>query len=323
MPSVFHYFILLCLGLLPIIAPAQSIRIVFYNTENLFDTIPNPMTDDDAFTPHGTYRWTEARYQTKLHNIATVIDSLGAAIVGLAEVENENVVRDLVITLKSDYNYIHRTTSDPRGIDLALLYQGDRFIPREVRQIDSHSSREFLYVRGDLMGEELHLIVCHLPAPYHSGLNRERAAATLYAFIRSIQTQNPEAKIMVLGDFNSNPDQRVMRRVLHATDKLPTADGTLYAPLNKYYRQGYGSYVYRDRRNLFDNILLSLSLIDHTGLCYRGRCGIYIRNWLLEPAGKRMAGYPRRTMIGTRYSGGFSDHLPVWVEIGYVHDQTE
>ncbi|MBQ4280430.1 MAG: endonuclease/exonuclease/phosphatase family protein [Rikenellaceae bacterium] len=292
----------------------------FYNTENLFDTVPSPLTDDAAFTPHGANRWTGGRYRAKLRNIATVIDSLGAAVVGLAEVENEAVVRDLVMALGADYNYIHRTTSDPRGIDLALLYQGDRFIPREVRQVPSHSSRELLCVRGDLLGTEVHIVVCHLPAPYNSGAGRERAAAALYGLTRELTARDPGARIIVMGDLNANPDQRTVRRTLHATDRLPVPAGALYAPLGALYRQGFGSYAYRDRRNLFDNILMSPGLLAGDGIRYRERCGIFVRPWMLVPDGSRSAGYPLRTYSGGRYTGGFSDHLPVWAEFGHVHE---
>lgn len=108
----------------------ERVKVAFYNTENLFDTIRNPLISDGEYTPQGARHWDTQRYACKIGRIARVLDELNADIVGLAEVENEAVVRDLMFAMRQDYNYIHRNTDDPRGIDVALLYRGSAFVPQ-------------------------------------------------------------------------------------------------------------------------------------------------------------------------------------------------
>ena len=183
-PHLFFFLFLSASALLPqedAAAQHRKVSAAFYNVENLFDTISSPFRNDSDFTPSGRYRWDAERYRTKLSRIARTIDDAGFDIVALAEVESERAVRDLTATLADDYNFIHRTTSDRRGIDIALLYKGDKFFPSEVSQIPSGTSREFLFVRGDLIGHETGLLVCHLPSKFNDKSYRTRAAVRLAA----------------------------------------------------------------------------------------------------------------------------------------------
>lgn len=138
--------LLFCAGCLSVFGQ-QRVSVGFYNVENLFDTIPSRFYDDRDFTPKGRNGWDSERYERKLHNLSRVVGDAGFDMLGLGEVENEEVVRDLVMSLRDDYNYIHRTTSDSRGIDVAMIYKGDKFFPEHVCQIRSSSTREFLHVR--------------------------------------------------------------------------------------------------------------------------------------------------------------------------------
>ncbi|MEI2986224.1 MAG: hypothetical protein V8T61_04150 [Alistipes inops] len=188
-PHLFFFLFLSASALLPqedAAAQHRKVSAAFYNVENLFDTISSPFRNDSDFTPSGRYRWDAERYRTKLSRIARTIDDAGFDIVALAEVESERAVRDLTATLADDYNFIHRTTSDRRGIDIALLYKGDKFFPSEVSQIPSGTSREFLFVRGDLIGHETGLLVCHLPSKFNDKSYRTGAAVRLAAVADSL-----------------------------------------------------------------------------------------------------------------------------------------
>ena len=155
----------------------ERVKVAFYNTENLFDTIRNPLISDGEYTPQGARRWDTQRYACKIGRIARVLDELNADIVGLAEVENEAVVRDLMFAMRQDYNYIHRNTDDPRGIDVALLYRGSAFVPQRVNQVGRNAvRRQFLVVDGDLYGERVCVVVCHMPSMLNDAALRNRAA---------------------------------------------------------------------------------------------------------------------------------------------------
>lgn len=291
---------LLLAAALPVSAQ-HTATVGFWNTENMFDTIPSAeYSDDRDYTPAAKQSWNSERYANKQRNIARILDEMSLDVVGLAEVENEGVVRDLIMTLDTDYNYIHRTAGKkPRGRDIVLLYKGDRFIPHEVRTVDSRTSRSFLYVRGALRGRRVDIVMCHLPSMLNRTAYRERAAAHLFRFADSLHAADPEAHIMIMGDFNATPRDKVIRH---------TACDSLFCPLESAAAEGKGSYGYNNRWLLYDNIYLSLRLVEEFS-----RADIYIKPHLLydDPKLKRH-GYPRRTFTNGRYTDGFSDHLPVF-----------
>ncbi len=291
---------LLCLSTALPAAAQHTATVGFWNVENMFDTLPAPhYPDDDDYAPDAALGWNTERYLDKLRNVARIIDLMGLDIIGLAEVENEEVVRDLVQTLSTDYNYIHRTAGPrPRGRDMALLYKGDRFIPREVRTVDSWTSRSFLYVRGTLRGHRVDIVVCHLPSLLNKYAYREKAIKKLREFADSLLKADADARLIVMGDFNTTPRSRLSRR--------NTSD-SLFCPLAAAAAEGRGTYAYNGRWLLYDNIYVSHRLRPHFG-----HAEIFVRREMLHDDGTRRNGYPHRTFTSGKYSGGASDHLPVF-----------
>lgn len=307
---------IILLALLPATLLAQSsgwrnvTSIAFMNTENLYDTSDSPFEGDEEYTPTGAKRWTEERYRQKLHSIARIIDDMSADIVGLAEVENEAVVRDLVQTMQEDYNYIHRTTSDRRGIDIALLYRGDRFVPDYIEQLDASSSREVLYVRGRLLGERIDLLVWHAPSQINEFDSRMEAMQGLYKCADSLRRSSQAARVVVMGDLNATPDDEIVRRTFGKRDRWGESDRGWLMPV-----EGAGSYAFDGRWALYDNIFIDSRLADDD---YEIDGGVFVRSYMLEPGNPRAnnrAGYPWRTYFGDEYLGGASDHLPVFVNL--------
>ena len=299
----------------------ETIKIAFYNVENLFDTIRNPLTFDAEFTPKGARRWNTERYQLKIAHIAQVLDELQADLVGLAEVENEAVLRDLLLTMSQDYNYIHRHTADSRGIDVALLYRGSSFIPEQISQAGAPLlHRDFLVVEGELNNEPLCIVICHMPAVPNGTALRNQAAQLLNHLTDSLLNQHPNRKLIVMGDFNATPSSSIGKNIIGQH---------LFTPFIESEQRGFGSYCYRDRRLQYDFIMMSHNLLseqtgrNHSspdslkridGLTFTGRYGIFVRKYLLQNEGPKR-GYPFRTFDGSAYTGGYSDHLPVWIEL--------
>ena len=299
----------------------ETIKIAFYNVENLFDTIRNPLTFDAEFTPKGARRWNTERYQLKIAHIAQVLDELQADLVGLAEVENEAVLRDLLLTMSQDYNYIHRHTADSRGIDVALLYRGSSFIPEQISQAGAPLlHRDFLVVEGELNNEPLCIVICHMPAVPNGTALRNQAAQLLNHLTDSLLNQHPNRKLIVMGDFNATPSSSIGKNIIGQH---------LFTPFIESEQRGFGSYCYRDRRLQYDFIMMSHNLLseqtgrNHSspdslkridGLTFTGRYGIFVRKYLLQNEGPKR-GYPFRTFDGSAYTGGYSDHLPVWGQL--------
>lgn len=303
-------------------APNDSIKIAFYNTENLMDTLRNRLTNDVDYTPDGAYRWNTQKYYAKITNIARVLDDLKADIVGLSEVENEEVARDLIRATQTSYNYIHRPTSDSRGIDLVLFYRPDLFLPTKIEQASGKGvKREFLVVTGLIDDrEEAIFVVCHMPSLLNTSPIRVAAAESLRTLIEMLQKRSPNAKILVMGDFNNDPDSYIPRRIIGVSGrKTPsTAEDKhlIYSPFIDLHQLGYSSYVYRDRRQLYDYILVSYPLLTDQGLRLATHHGVFARDYMIYHEGIRR-GYPIRGYNRAESQMGFSDHLPVYITLRY------
>lgn len=334
--------ILLFLWLTPFFISGQTktyhVRtLAFYNVENLFDTVNDSLIFDDGRTPDGRYKWTLLRYQTKIDRIARVLSEIGRDItntspdvIGLCEVENKNVLADLAHhpkLLNKNYGIVHFDSPDDRGIDVALLYKKSAFIPSSFEShrlllFDVDGNRDYtrdqLVVSGFLDEEMVHFIVNHWPSrsggETKSRPNRIKAAQLSKRIVDSLQRLNHQAKIVVMGDFNDDPRDDSIKKVLQAKGKSDPLDSLgLFNPMEKLYRKGAGTLAYRDKWNLFDQFLVTSSLLDDKKESFSfWKAGIFNPKYLRNTNGK-YKGYPFRTYVGTTYQGGYADHFPVYL----------
>ena len=313
--------------------------IAFYNLENLFDTENDPLTYDDDRTPDGKDHWTEEIYQDKLKNMAKVMAEIGAevsgsapTIIGVCETENRKVLEDLVnqeTLVEQDYGIIQFDSPDRRGIDVALLYKKKLFTPTHYKAKElliyndnDKSKRVFtrdqLVVSGVLDGEKIHLIVNHWPSrsggEKRSRSKRIKAAKLNRQIIDSIFSDDPYAKIITMGDLNDDPSNTSVKDHLNAKRKTSELGiKELYNPMEDLAKQGYGSLAYRDSWNLFDQIIISTELTKKDFSSYRFyQAGIYNKTYLVNAHG-RYKGYPYRSFASGSYTGGYSDHFPVYI----------
>lgn len=336
------YFILGIVGLFMSIAlQAQdkkytTVCVGFFNVENLFDTLDQENVRDSEYTPDSDKLWGTERYNKKLDDLGRVISELGAdlhpnglAVLGLAEVENRDVLEDLVrnpAIADRNYQIVHHDSPDRRGIDVALLYDPTRFKVTSHRAFfldlgtqengDTIFTRDQLLVSGELEGEAVHVIVAHWPSrsggQKRSSPRRIKAGELGRQIVDSLMAEDPEAKVFYMGDLNDDPTDPSVKRFLRTTgDKLMATNGRLFNPMVDYARKGIGSNAWRDSWNLFDQIALSEHLLDDDGYRYYGT-RIYNEPYLRLKEGN-FAGYPFRTFVGSTYQGGFSDHFPVFV----------
>lgn len=312
----------------------DAYAVAFYNVENLFDYEDDPdNSGDDEFLPSGPYRWTRAKYEKKLHNIASVIAQLGReavpggpAIIGLAEVENKRVCDDLVARPEiadMGLEVIHIPSPDRRGIETALLYNPKLFRVTDYRayrypELDfrpDYRTRDQLLVSGTLAGEPFHVLVCHWPSRYGgktSDIYREVAAKLSKQIADSLYTADPSAKLIVMGDLNDDPADNSTAKVLGAKRRQAEVEerGFFNATWEPY-AQGIGTLTYQGKWNLFDQMILTRPLLDdsHRTLSF-WKVEIFNRPFLLTAEGKRK-GSPHRTFDSNTFINGYSDHLPV------------
>ncbi len=307
-------------------------RIAFYNVENLFDTIDDTDSKDDEFLPGSKKDWTLERYNKKLADLSKVIAGMNyPMIVGICEVENEKVVKDLTSTTalsKIDYAYVHHNSNDHRGIDVAMIYDKKLFevkssesiiinFPKEV--VEDYTTRDILYVNGVFnKSEEMHLFVNHWPSrrggEAESEPKRTYVAQQLKDKISKIKMADQNAKILVMGDFNDEPINNSIAKTLGASDLVgsPTA-GELYNCFAKFDAMDKGSYNYRGTWNMLDQVIVSGSFLNKSET-HISNPGIFQQEWMMYNDKKR-GPTPNRTYGGPNYYGGFSDHLPVYVEL--------
>lgn len=295
------------------VSVGQKTSIAFWNVENLYDTIPSLFYDDSEYTPQGARGWGAERYGAKIGNLARVLDDMAADVVGLVEVESETAIRDLVMALRTDYNYIHRTSGDRRGMDAVLLYKGDKFFPDSVWLANAGGGREFLCVAGELSGERVELVVCHMASNLNSYAFRESKMRALRQLLETMLEDDPAANIIVMGDMNAVPAERVVRKTL---GRMSSPYDFMFNPLWEQYRAGKGTYNYRKRWYLYDWVLVSPSLARGSGIRAQDG-GIFVKEYMTEisatvPSAARK---PMRTFYGREYVGGYSDHLPVFLYI--------
>ena len=314
----------------------RGLRIMFYNVENLFDTFDDPAKEDDQFTSKGEKNWNHYRYKEKLNNIAKTIIAVGGweppDIVGLCEVENLHVLLDLVSKTplrKFGYRVIHKNSPDPRGIDNALLYLPDKLekINSGLLRIGTIGTKEEFLTRDILHAsfsfmpkDTIQFFVNHWPSRFggksFSEHRRIEVANALKVHIDSIQSLNREAKLILMGDFNDEPGDPSISDVLNAQPLTNTIyDSGLYNLSYEDYRDGKGTITYKDidvTWYLFDQIIVSGALINGRGLKINGRKNhIFKADWLIKN------GRPFRAYQAPIYRGGFSDHLPIFLDLYY------
>ncbi|MBU8892740.1 MAG: endonuclease [Bacteroidales bacterium] len=328
-------FIIIIIGFYSIILFGQndklSATIVFYNVENLFDTINDPNTADESFTPEGRNNWTNKRYTKKLNDIASVISSVNTeelpALAGFCEVENRKVLEDLTKTtvLKSkNYKIVHEESPDARGIDVGLIYCPDEFTYLLHKKIPVNTGTEYkvrdiLYTKGILYETDtIHIFVNHWKS--RSGgvektePQRIKCAQTLRKEVDSILSVNKNVKILIMGDLNDEPKNKSVFETLGANNSnKPESLYNLMLPLSE---NGEGTHCYRGEWSMLDHLIVSNNLLNNnSGFILDDKRGqIFRADWITYESKE---GYksPGRTYGGPNYYGGYSDHYPVFVTL--------
>ncbi|MFI3304674.1 MAG: endonuclease/exonuclease/phosphatase family protein [Rikenellaceae bacterium] len=319
-------------------------KIAFYNVENFFDTIDDPNTNDDEFTPNGSNEWTYVKYAKKLTNVERVlfdiskIESEYPAVIGFAEVEVSSVMEDIASTPKlapAKYQVVHYDSPERRGVDVAFLYRPDVFQLEGSEAIRSvipgrpdFKTRDILTMWGKIDKEPFFFAVVHWSSRVGGQKSSEHLrianATQLRSVVDSVSMANPATKIVLMGDFNDDPQDKSLYEVLGATESRERIkNGDFFNPFYSMHKAGYGTLGYAGRWNLFDNIVVSKNLvfaepstykIDKSPLNSKYYGTVFKTKYLLQQSGS-YKGYPYRSYSNGAFIGGYSDHLPVFITI--------
>lgn len=309
----------------------------FYNLENFYDTTDNPNVNDDEFTPNGPRNYNGQIYLDKVEHLATVLSQMGVdqnpdgpAVLGVAEIENDTVLNELVhnkLIAKRNYKIVHYDSKDARGIDVALLYNPKYFTVEASDKLfvqlpggskDAYYTRDVLWVKGKLDGETIHIYVNHWPSRVggeeRSAPARAAAAMVCKHHMDSIAKADGNQKVVIMGDLNDDPVSPSITEVLKAKGNVKDVfKGGLYNPWVDMYKKGIGTLAYQDAWGLFDQIMISYPFLDkeQNGLFFY-QPHIFRKEYMVENNG-RYKGYPMRTWDGNTYRGGYSDHFPTYL----------
>ncbi|MDQ1297308.1 MAG: Endonuclease [Bacteroidota bacterium] len=304
----------------------KPVRLMFYNVENLFDTLDDTLREDDEFLPYGIRRWNSKRYYLKINSLYKTIAASGEwdtqDIIGLCEVENRKVLEDLIYSTnlsRYDFGLVHEDSPDPRGIDVGLIYRKDRvkilrysYLSPPDFSRHGFRTRSVLHAECVIYEDTIHLFVNHWPSRRGGVLAAETQRSEI-ALMVSCKTDSisevsdGKAKIIIMGDFNSTPDDQVIissgsMKLINLSERLPAGSGT---------------YRYMGTWELIDQVIVSESLInsDHGLYTSPELFRIFKPDFLLKSDPKYPGVSPFSTYRGYRYQGGYSDHLPVILDL--------
>jgi hypothetical protein len=309
----------------------------FYNLENFYDTVNNPVVDDEEFLPNSERHYNTRIFLDKVERLSTVISQIGTdvnpdglALLGVAEIENDTVLKILAkskLLKNRNLKIVHYDSPDKRGIDVALFYNPKYFTPLYSINLfvklpggskESFLTRDILYTKGIMDGDTVHVMVGHWPSrsggEERSIPARAAAAGVVKRVVDSLMAININSKIVIMGDLNDDPVSPSLTKVLNAKGSVKgLKDGGLYNPWYDFYNKGIGTIAYQDSWGLFDQVVISKAWLakDQTGYHYY-KANIFNKEFLVQQTGK-YKGYPKRTWDGTTYNYGYSDHFPVFV----------
>ena len=334
---------ILCVSAMLIAFAQKPYKVVFYNLENLFDTINDPNKNDEEYLPEGARKWTTYRYNQKLENMSRVLFDIAAkdrnfpTVIGVSEIENRLVLEDLLATpklAKANYRIVHYDSPDRRGVDCAFFYRPDKF---KLEGSEAHNisfpgrpnflTRDLVAMWGKIEGEPFYFIVSHWPSRLggkeRSQYSRDFVAEKCKHICDSVRKANPATKVVIMGDFNDDATDKSVTHVLGAKGNIKKLDkNDMFNPFHDMLKAGYGTLAYRDSWNLFDNIVVSENLATAStgalkiqkaeGSKFYGN--IFISPYMIQKEGQ-YKNYPLRSFVGSNFQNGYSDHFPVYIYI--------
>lgn len=308
--------------------PTREYLFCFWNVENLFDDVNDGRTGqgDKEYDP-----WLANHpdiLKLKLSKLADALLAMnggkGPDILAIAEVESMRAAQLLQFTLNARLpeelhyrNVLMKEVKIGRHIAPAILTRLPVAADR-TRHVGTSAQR---ILEGHIVveGRELIVIASHWTSRLRDENVRQRSeyADKIYGECNAIWHSNPNADILVCGDFNDNPSDVSVTQHLHATGDLARIRNNSSLSLfnlfaDKSATSGFGT-EYERGWNIFDQIVVSPGMIDGAA-------------WNVEPetlqVGSNLAQPGERLRKPWRFGGekdhnprGYSDHFPVTVKL--------
>ncbi|MFM6983461.1 MAG: endonuclease/exonuclease/phosphatase family protein [Chitinophagaceae bacterium] len=315
---------------------SSQLSVAFYNLENLYDIIDDSTHNDDDFTENGQYKWSKSRFNDKILNLSKVISQMidGEApdVLGVCELESASAFSQLLSSksLKNQYGFVHYNSPDERGVDVAFAYKtssvkvlSSQNYPVKLSLDSNDKTRDILWVKTLSLknNDTIHFIICHFPSRRGglaaSSQNRADAANTCLKIIKE-KIQPKSQNLVIMGDFNDQPWDSSMMKILgaHSVNKYPDAD--LINLMFELPDKNSGSYCFRGQWERIDQIIISHALRNGSGTDYLpGSVNVFKKDWMLQSG--KYKGQPFRNFSGSQWLNGYSDHLPVSIKLHSIN----
>jgi len=337
-----------------VIDPPGRVVLATYNVYNLFDLTDNPRIDEGEFTPRAGV-WDAAKLAERLRLMAQVFEHVGADIVVVNEIETRDILEQLRDAIRShggpEYPHVaHVEGRGGRGIDVGLL---SRFpVVREVSrpinrrhmcqgqdgpvELDGSQpeARPILQADLDLDGDreaDLTVLGVHWKAkgrsfPCADAEHRLRSGLQMREVFDMLRAEG--TSVVAMGDFNTFEFEPPLRDAMDARlDLGAVGPGDIYNAWggadgveegrdrnsNQWNDRGNSSYNFSNDWTRLDHILLSGDLRpggESRWQVIPGSIGSAVLDAMLDDRGRPQAWRANR--------GGYSDHLPVRVELRYA-----
>ena len=320
-----RYFLLF---ILPLLLWAKPLKIATYNVENLFDASYQG-SEYEEYIP-GKHNWNKRMVEIKLNHTAEVICDLDADILGLQEIENKHIFKQLIAKLNKvgcTYKYSAITSKKGASIQVALLSRFPIKKQKDIQVSFSPRVRNILEVEVDVGGHALTLFVNHWKSKAYKGYESKRIkyAKALQARIARL---SPSKEYIVVGDFNSDYnayltlDEKIndaqgktgfsdiLKTKIEEHEILKAKQGWHYTLWKELAVDKRWSHKFYGKKSSLDQIVLPRQMFDGKGIDYvNDSFGVFKAAYLFT---KR--GYINRWRYknGKHMAKGYSDHLPVF-----------
>lgn len=308
----------------------------FYNVENFY---ANRSENEQSFLPSNFSKWKENRYNLKVDKISFAVAKIGKRetdqlpfLVGFAEVENKLVLQDLIQhdNLKDgNYDYVMYESLDERKINVGCIYRKEFITVNKSEPLrvifqdplgDKSYTRDILYLETTLAGETIFFFMVHLPSKLDKELNQMKRKYLLQKIrskIDGILSENPAAKVVLMGDFNDTPTNEDLREAINTRSRKDEVLAMeMYNPMVELMSYKRGSLVHQKQWMLFDQMMFSKGFLNQNGTIKHVKTEIFDAMFLTTNIDKQGA-FPHRSFVGSKYLGGYSDHFPVYTIIKY------
>ena len=299
----------------------DQVKFVFWNVENYFHPAHDRINNDLEYTPRSYLKYTAKAYSLKCENLAMLLNSKTPHLIALAEIENKQVLQDLrsMLYFSNDFEIIHKDSPDKRGIDCAILFRKSIFTLLDsnfyhITLKNGRPTRDIVEVILKRRHHTIKFFVVHYPSRYGGAESAGSRNEVSRFLIDTIEANASPASdyVIISGDFNDELQDSSIQLLLNHDWKNYIVSKPEATLIEKTSNKKNHSYYYKNKWMDYDHFII----LSNNSLKYRtkAKIGVIKKNILLNSDSQNEK-IPFRFFNKRKIQGGFSDHLPILLEL--------